>query len=186
MRAGSIMTESCRKQVIVLVGPKGSGKSTIGHLLAAELGVHFLRVEPIFLAVRAEVGASPSGFEQRGFEAVLASLTDAIAHYDTVCFESTGASAHFSWLLSELACVARVLPVRVSAAADECIRRVQTRDTSIHIPVSDDQVDRINKLAVQVQLPWVAEIDNQGAFRGTMILESIRILLAHHEPQPAA
>ena len=79
-----------------------------------------------------------------------------------------------------------VLPVRVAAAPDQCVRRVQTRDASIRIPVSDDQVARINALAAQVQLPWAAEIDNRGAFDGPTIRESIRSLLVNHEAQPAA
>ena len=55
------------KHVLVLVGPKGAGKSTIGHILATDLGLHFLRVEPIFLDVRARLGASHSEFEAAGF-----------------------------------------------------------------------------------------------------------------------
>jgi hypothetical protein len=37
------------RSVLVLVGPKGSGKTYVGTLTNKELGVPFLRVEPIFL-----------------------------------------------------------------------------------------------------------------------------------------
>ena len=37
------------RSVLILVGPKGSGKTYIGSLVERELGVRFLRVEPIFL-----------------------------------------------------------------------------------------------------------------------------------------
>src|ERR1035437_2513108 len=36
--------------LLILVGPKGSGKTHIGTVIARHLGVRFLRVEPIFLA----------------------------------------------------------------------------------------------------------------------------------------
>jgi adenylate kinase family enzyme len=38
------------KTVIILVGPKGSGKSFVGTLISKELGIPFVRVEPIYLA----------------------------------------------------------------------------------------------------------------------------------------
>lgn len=44
----------------------------------------------------------------------------------------------------------------------QCVERIRTRDASIHIPVSDDQIQRINTLAERVTLAWAAEIDNRG------------------------
>jgi hypothetical protein len=86
------------KQVIVLVGPKGAGKTTIGRFLAAELGISFLDVEPLFLEVRSRLGPSHPDLERQGFESVLASLKDALMRCDSACFDSTGASVHFPWL----------------------------------------------------------------------------------------
>ena len=36
------MSYSCKKELLVLVGPMGAGKSTIGKILAQELGYEFL------------------------------------------------------------------------------------------------------------------------------------------------
>ncbi len=163
------------KRVIVLVGLKGAGKSTIGHLLSDELGIHFVRVEPLFLEVRDRLGAAHPDYERQGFEAVLARITEALARHDTVCFESTGASEHLSSVLDRVP--ARVLPVRVLASPDQCVERIAARDTAIHIPVSDDQVERINAIAARVSLPWAAEIDNTGAFDRRRILETVSHLL---------
>ena len=38
------------KHAILLVGPKGAGKSTIGDLVEQEFGILFVRSEPVFLA----------------------------------------------------------------------------------------------------------------------------------------
>ncbi len=179
------MAAPSNKCAVVLVGPKGAGKSTIGSLLAEELDVHFLRVEPLFLEVRARFGSEDPAFEQRGFELVLSSLKNAFSSYDTVCFESTGASRHFSWLLSQLGQFARVLLVRVGAAPEQCAQRVRSRDSSIHIPVSDDRVDQINALARQVSLPWTVEIENGGSFNAKDILRAISSFLPGGE-NPAA
>jgi predicted ABC-type ATPase len=165
------------KQVLVLVGPKGAGKSTIGEILATDLGLHFLRVEPIFLDVRAQLGASDSRLEPAGFQAVLRALRDALGLHDIICFETTGASAHVSWLLEALRQEARVLLIRVLAAPDQCLARIRARDASIHIPVSDDQIDRINAIAHTVALPWTAELDNRGPLDRTFIVSTVRSLL---------
>ncbi len=161
------------KQVLVLVGPKGAGKTTIGRFLAAEMGIRFLEVEPLFLEVRSRLGASHPDLERQGFESVLASLADALTHCDSVCFDSTGASAHFPWLLAELGKLARVVPVRVLADPEQCVERIRSRDAAVHIPVAEEQIERINAAAERVALPWAAEIDNRGEFNGALIRDAI-------------
>ncbi|MGE5672425.1 MAG: AAA family ATPase [Mycobacterium leprae] len=123
------------KHVIILVGPKGAGKSTIGDLLAKELGVRFVRVEPIFLAVREALGPAHPDYERCGFEAVRSRLTAELASADTICFESTGASDHFRWLMTELGRIAIILPVRVVAEPAQSIDRNNNRDAANNVPV---------------------------------------------------
>ena len=154
------------KRVIVLVGPKGAGKSTIGQRLETQLGIPFVRVEPIYLQVRATLGPAHPDLEREGFRAILAHLDEALAQYDTICFETTGASQHTPWLLAELGRSAEVLLVQVLAEPAQCLERIHSRDASIHIPVSDKAIERINAVAIQVELPWAATIDNRGELDG--------------------
>lgn len=170
--------KQARKTVIVLVGPKGAGKSTIGQFLATELGIHFLRVEPLFIALRDQIGASHSDFEERGFEAVFGCVVHALAHHSVVCFESTGASQAFPGLLARLRATARVIAVKVHASSGQCLDRIKTRDLSIHIPVSDDRAQQVNIAAELVTLQWAAEIDNSGAFDPVAITYAFRQVLA--------
>jgi cytidylate kinase len=175
------------KRVVALVGPKGAGKSTIGALLEERLGLRFVRVEPLFLALREALGPAHPDFERRGFEAFLERLTAELALADTICFESTGASGHLAWVLAELRRRATVLVVQVLAERRQCIQRILHRDASIHIPVSDDEVERVNALAFQVDLPWATRIDNRGPLDPELITEVIRQLLdgpAATRPQP--
>lgn len=167
-----------KKRIVLLVGPKGAGKSTIGDLLQRELGIPFLRVEAVWLAVRDRVGAAHPEFERLGHEAVIVRISEELTRTDTLCIESTGASKHTPWFLEELGKLAHVLPVRILAEPQLCKERIRTRDASIHIPVSDDQVERINELAFQVDLPWAAEIDNRGPFAPGYVLTRMRGLLA--------
>jgi len=146
------------KTVLVLVGPKGSGKTHIGTLLQRRAGVTFLRVEPIFLEVMKDGG----DFEARGFERVAAAVEQEFAKTDVVTMESTGASEHSGRLLDTLRSRHRVLLVAVRAPLDICRERVRTRDSADHIAVSDDRVDEVNRRAALVSLPWDLEIDNSG------------------------
>lgn len=166
-----------RPRVLVLVGPKGAGKSTIGEMLDKSLGVRFVRVEPAFMSVHDLLGASHPDYERLGFEAVLSLLKTELALRDPVCFESTGASRYFPWLVSQLGQSATVLPVRVSADDTQCLDRIHHRDARIHIPVSDDRILQINRLAMAVDLPWAAAIDNGGPLDPKSIAGLIRAVL---------
>ena len=104
-------------------------------------------------------------------------LRDALTHSQTICFESTGASQYFPWLVTELGAVAVILPVRVLADDLECLRRIRRRDASIHIPVPEDQVAPINARAREVELPWALEIDNRGPFIPNSVTRQIADLL---------
>ena len=167
------------KHVIVLVGPKGAGKSTIGDFLARELGLHFVRVEPMFLEVRARLGGNHPEYERRGFELLRERLREELSTHDAICFESTGAAPEqLDFTLDGLRDLAHISLVRVFAGSEQCLARVRARDTSIHIPVSDDQVERINAIASRVSLPWAADIDNSGDFQGAVIAATVREILS--------
>lgn len=166
------------KQVIVLVGPKGAGKTSIGEFLSGELGIRFLSVEPLFLEARARLGASHPDPDRLGFEAVLASLAALLRECDVACLESTGASPHFPWLLAEMGKLARVALVRVLADPAQCIARIRGRDALAHIPASEEDIARINALACRKTLPWDAVIDNRGRFDGALIRRAVQALIA--------
>lgn len=77
---------------IVLVGPKGSGKSHIGRTLERHLGVHFLHVELLWMSYYAEgraAGREPSIAE--GIARVHPRIVDALRSHEHVCVETTGA-----------------------------------------------------------------------------------------------
>ena len=97
--------------------------------------------------------------------------------HGTICFETTGASPHTPWLLAELGWLAEVLFVQVQADPVQCVERIHSRDASIHIPVSDADIERINTAAANVQYPWAATIDNRGVLDEREILNTIFSLL---------
>ena len=71
------------KTVILLIGPKGAGKSHIGSVLGRETGIRFLRVEPIWLMHQGEAYSAVVDVITREVEALFAQA-------DVVVLESLG------------------------------------------------------------------------------------------------
>ena len=137
--------------LLILVGPKGSGKSHIGAVVERRLGVRFLRVEPIFLA------------HKNGAEAVAEvrrQVDLSLAEGCTVVIESTGAAPDYIRSLQNR--YERVRLVRVRASAQTCFRRFNKRDASVHIPVSDDRFHEINDRAARADFDWDCVLDNEA------------------------
>jgi cytidylate kinase len=163
-----------RTSIVLLVGPKGAGKTTIGALLARELQVAFLRVEPIYLrTIHAHPDLPQTELEPLGFGAILAAVDDLARTSRVVCFESTGTAGYFPEFLRRLRARYRVYLIRVFAPLEECRWRVLHRDATNHIPVSDDRLQEINRRAAGVMLAWDLEIDNSGTDNERAIVDAV-------------
>lgn len=164
--------------LLLLVGLKGAGKTFIGSVLEQYLDIKFLRIEPIFLEVlRQKPRLEGIQFEQQGFQIVLEKLDDLAQSHSILCIESTGTARTFSELLAALRQSFQVFIIRVKAPLSTCKERVLTRDASVHIPVSDRQLDTINECALQVKLPWDLELDNSDFQDEAVIVRSVQVLL---------
>ena len=166
------------KQLIILVGPKGSGKTYIGTLVHEKLGIPFLRVEDIWLSVASE--RFTEEYYTEGFRRVEEEIDRQLNNTGLLLIESTGASEYFAPFLSAVRQKYSLKLIRISASADTCRRRIKTRDTSVHIPVSDNRIEQINKEASEVHLDFDAVIENENT-RDEEILECIRKSIAGKE-----
>jgi shikimate kinase len=163
--------------VLLLVGPKGSGKTFIGSLIRERLGVPVLPVEPIFQENQRSSLATGPTRDAEAYAKVSAEVTRLLAEHPRVTLESTGASEAFPSFLSALRARHRVLLVSVRAPAEACLERVRTRDPTAHIDVSADAVVAINLRSASVRLAWDLELDNGGPAAPQDIVDAIRSLL---------
>jgi predicted ABC-type ATPase len=166
-----------RPTVVVLVGPKGAGKTFVGALAEAELGVRFLRVEPIFLEHQRTSALAGAARDADGYAKVRVAIDDVLRREPRVVVESTGASPAFAPFLAALRSAYDVRLVAIRAPPDRCLERVRTRDASGHIPVSDDRVAEINARAAGVELPWDLEIDNGAPADVATLVDRLRRVL---------
>lgn len=170
------------RSVLVLVGPKGSGKTYVGALIDKELGVRFLRVEPIFLENMHCSQLTGTALDEEGYSKVLGEIDSVLSRESRLVIESTGASEAFPAFLQALRSRYEVTLVSIRAPLERCLERVRSRDQTMHIPVSDDRVAEINARAAMVRLPWDLEIDNGGPASAEVILDQIRRLLSLPPP----
>ena len=79
-----------------------------------------------------------------------------------IVFESTGLGAHFKEMLENLKRSFKVITIGIKADQELCLERIKSRDQSIHIDVSDEDVLLINSLVRRMNMNCDYEIDNNG------------------------
>jgi shikimate kinase len=162
------------KHIVVLIGLKGSGKTYIGTLMQEKLGIKFFRVENIWLSLKSD--RLSDEYITEGFGIVERELDRLLLDSDWITIESTGTTEYFSNFLGKLKAKYVVKLVKIETNPELCLKRLKSRDSSIHIPVSDDIVDKINQDALKVSLQYDLIIYNEKS-TDKEILENIQLII---------
>lgn len=160
--------------LLLLVGPKGSGKSFIGELLERELGIPYVRPEAVVLRLRA-AGRTPTVAES--LAAIVAAAEELARAASALTLDTTGAFDELGAYLEALARVGRVRPIQVLARPEVCLARIRARDQAAHIPVEEEQITRINARSLALQLPYELSLDNDPFALPTAVVATVRALL---------
>jgi shikimate kinase len=164
--------------LILLVGPKGAGKSTIGRMIEAELGARFVEVEAIAKAVLAQSGGTiDEGYARRAFAAIVAHLATLAPAHPLLVIETTGASSGTAELLAALRAQHTVRIVRVDARADLCDARIASRDAARHVAVPAGLVREMYLRSTSLELPWDLVLDNNGPLTAAEVARAVAPLI---------
>ncbi len=148
-------------KLLVLVGPKGSGKSHIGRELEALFQIKYVRIEAIWQ----ELKERRADFLSQDYICEGRQLTlDLIQSHlkdKHVCIEASGVADDWDEYVANLKSMADVVFIKVTCSLDECKKRALGRDQSLQVQISDDLFDDINAQATRVQLDWAAVIKNE-------------------------
>ncbi|MCP4500407.1 MAG: AAA family ATPase [Deltaproteobacteria bacterium] len=166
-----------QKTVVILVGPKGAGKTYIGSLIEAALQVHFLRVERVLLDHVKRHDVPPDGLPRGGFDVEEAAIDDVLRTANSVVFEATGSSVYFADVIEALRAKYSVQLVRIRCPLDLCRRRAEQRDATEQLPVTWAQFESINAKANAVELDWDLEVDNGPDVSTSTLMNALRPLL---------
>lgn len=160
-----------RKEILLLIGKKGSGKSFIGLLMDREFGVKFIRVEDWAKRIKKDRSIDNEIYLKQVFEEIEKGIRQAMDSVDKVVFESTGLTDHFDHMLQSLQKDYKVTTITVDAHNNTCLDRVKSRDQSIHIKVSDDQVFMINRKVAEKSFQSDFRINNESKSEQALIVE---------------
>ncbi|QSE97220.1 nucleoside/nucleotide kinase family protein [Fulvivirga lutea] len=134
-----------QKEIFLLIGQKGSGKSFIGSIFDKHFGIRFVRVEDWAKKIKQERAVDNEAYLKQVFQEIEKGIRDCLNQTDKLVFESTGLTEHFDRMLLSLRKDFRVTTIGINADSNLCLDRVKSRDQTIHINISDDQVNMINE-----------------------------------------
>lgn len=129
----------------MLIGAKGSGKSYIGSLFQKHFNIPFVRVEDWAKQVKGKRSVTDESYISEVFAAIQQGITQEMQKHNAIVFESTGTVPQFVAMVNHLKQQFNVVQIFIEADLELCLQRVKTRDQSIHINVSDEQVMAINQ-----------------------------------------
>ena len=157
------------RTLVLLVGPKGAGKTRIAAMLADVFGAHAVPVEAMWVERLSRVprgeGEAARTWEREGFDAVIDRALAALDQNEVVVLDTTATSEHTPHVLARLAASGALVVVRVTAALASCTSRALARDAAGQIPTSPERLAAINEVAARVSLAFDASFDNEGPWR---------------------
>ena len=163
------------RSIYILIGLKGSGKSFIGSLTQDHFRIEFLRVESWVKELRNGRDVFDGHYLDEVFNVIESGVRQALKYSNSIVFESLGLTSQFDSMLNRLKKDFRVVLIQVKANETTCLERVKKRDHSIHINVSDDEVEKINQMASQVGLDYDYTIDNNAKTKEQLVNELTNI-----------
>lgn len=159
------------KTLIVLTGPKGSGKSFIGRLLEKNFDVSFLYVEAIHKkAIESKKNITES------FGLVENEIHEKFKTCEILIIETTGASPYTKTFLENLGQNYKLKFVKISVPLELCLERIKFRNKAEHIEVPEEITRKVFEIFESLDWDFDLEIRNEDLLEEE-IVESFRVFL---------
>ena len=162
--------------IYLLLGPKGSGKSFIGTLMDRHLGIRFIRVEDWAKQVKKDRTIDNDSYLREVFAAIEKGIREEFKKKTPIVFESTGLTDYFDQMFNNLNQDFHLITIKIIADEKLCLERVKSRDQSIHINVSDDQVNHINQLVKEKDIKSDFSLFNEDKSENELVEELRNII----------
>lgn len=170
-------------RILVLVGPKGSGKTYIGQLIEEHVpGATFLSVEDIAIDfIKSDPCYSTESFNSPPFRAqffdYIRECIDQLNGDRIVVFESTGAAPETKAFFQSLSHdIGPVHLVRIRSSASTCADRIKSRDNSKQVDVSREMISRLHATTESLEWAWELELVNENLSKDEIVQSIIQFL----------
>ncbi len=173
---------SLMKKIYLLIGQKGSGKSFAGQIIQDLYGIKFVRVEEIAKRVKRDRAVDDRKYHNEVFFHIESKLRKVLKNNSSVVFESTGVGSAFERMLENLQKDFNVITIGIKADPELCLERLKSRDQSIHINVSDEDVKYINSMVLHRNFSCDYEIHNNGSREE--LISSLEIIFRSGDKYP--
>ena len=127
-------------KIVLLIGKKGSGKSFVGHLLEREFNIKFIRVEDWAKQVKRDRNYNDQSYLNEVFNVIENGIREVTKNHKVICFESLGLTNQFDRMIENLNKDYELVSIKLLCDNDKCLERVKSRDQSIHINISDENI----------------------------------------------
>lgn len=171
-------------KLLVLVGPKGSGKSHLGRMLDAEFGIQYIHIEAIWQELKARRSdfLSPD-YVREGRSLTFETLRTALQKR-AVCMEASGVADDWAEYVAALHQLAPVIFVRVTAPLGACRIRARDRNQSLQVPIDQDLFEAINRQSIALQMDWAATLINEPFLSKDEFVKQMLPVLVLHDCLP--
>jgi adenylate kinase family enzyme len=164
--------------LLMLIGPKGAGKTHLARMIEAHWGAPYLHIEPIWQELQRERSdfGSPAYIEA-GLQRVLDYVATELARQPLAVLDGTGAFPAFAGYLARLQELAEVKLIKLIVPPDICLQRVQTRDQTQQVQMDLAAVAQMNVLSAALELPWHLVLHNHPPLAAADLVAALQPLL---------
>ncbi len=164
------------KQIFLLIGPKGAGKSYIGNLIEKFYNIKFIRVEDWAKKIKIKRAVNDESYIKEVFITIEKGIRKTLEDLNEIVFESTGLTSYFDQMFCNLKKDFDVILIKIIAKQELCLKRVKIRELEIHINVSDKEVSQINDAFFNKNMKTNFVIDNNEKNENELIDEIEKII----------
>jgi shikimate kinase len=166
--------------IYLLIGQKGSGKSFIGKIFEEQFNIKFVRVENWVKEIKREREINDESYLKDAFQLIEDKVRNEIMKHRNIVFESTGITQYFDRMRKHLKKDFEVIDIYIRADKELCLNRIKKRDQSIHINVSDKEVNKINDQVRKKNMNALFEIENNEKPLDQLVSDLEKIIKAPH------